>query len=277
MSEIHIKLSEIKKSGAFSIASLSKETGLSTSTIKRILKYPTYQGSSYAKKLVNQLYKEIVVSPFPEDIDNVHSIMESTLKKLDKSEYLLLLDFLDDSLCRHEEYQQRSLGDSRIRWLLGHIAFDRANYLRLRKADNNQIAASYYQDAYKILEEHDFILKNQYLCKIKWNMIAVRFNNLSTLERYSEKTIKWLEDTKLIDNAEHLLTAEPWQYEIARNALVVCSLTKNRDKAHFFATKLQATFPDFFQPDFKPLPNFIPAHDDQDLTWFIEFVLPELN
>jgi lambda repressor-like predicted transcriptional regulator len=271
MSELYLKASEIRERSKLTISDFSTETGLSESTIKRILKDPCYKGSLIAAKLINELYQIHIKSPFPERIealDITHKIMLKRFSKLEYKEYgdpclRMRLEF-------DVEYRTQSLADARINWLLGHLSFERANYLRLHRQDNFLEAVAHYRSAYNILQAERNPTFSKYLCQIKMSSIAGSFNILSPDERHSTETKHMLTSLGFVDDAESLLSQQPWQYVVARNALVVCSLLEDLERAKIFAEHLVKLSPNFFESGFRWSPEFLPATSDPDLKWFMD-------
>ncbi|MGB1310407.1 MAG: hypothetical protein ACPG47_04315 [Leucothrix sp.] len=271
MSELFLKASEIRERFKLTISDFSSETDLSESTIKRILKDPCYKGSITASRLINDLYNTHVQSPFPERIEAIDTTLKIMIKEFSKSQYKEYGDpLLQRCLELDHEYRADNLTDARIHWLLGHLCFERANLLKNRIRDNYLKAINCYQTAYKILQAEDNPNLNKYLCQIKMTSIAATFNPLTHEERHSAQTKETLEELGFVSDAESLLIQQPWQYAVARNALVVCSLLRDLNRANIFADHLVKLSPQFFEPGFQWSPDFTPATQDPDLKWFMD-------
>jgi len=271
MSELYLKASEIRVLSKLTISDFSSQTDLSESTIKRILKDPSYKGSEIVSKLINRLYAEHIKSPFPKRIEDIDVTLKLMLKQFNKLDYREYGDpCLQKCLELDPDYRAHNLADARINWLLGHLCFERANHLNLRRNDNYLNAVAYYRRAYEILQAENNPYLSKYLCQIKMTSIAASFNPLSQEERHSEATKVMLEKLGFVADAENLLIQQPWQYSVARNALVICSLLQDYERANIFADHLIRSTPNFFEPGFQWSPEYTPATQDPDLKWFMD-------
>lgn len=271
MSELYLKASEIRELSKLTISDFSSETDLSESTIKRILKDPCYKGSEFASKLINKLYIKHIQSPFPKRIELIDATLKVMLKEFSISQYREHGDpCLQRCLELDPDYGTYSLADARINWLLGHLCFERANLLKERAQDNYRKAIALYQYAYKILQADNDPRLSKYLCQIKMTSIAAIFNPLTHKQRHSAEIREMLDKLGFVSDAENLLIQQPWQYAVARNALVVCSLLRDFDRATIFADHLVKLSPKFFESGFQWSPEFLPATQDPDLKWFMD-------
>jgi len=271
MSELYLKASEIRQQAKFTVSRFHLETGLSESTIKRILRDPFYKSNDSAIKLVDELYKAYIKNPFPKRLEAIDIMQKIMIKRLPPLEYKEYGDpILQQRLELDLEYGARNLADARIHWLLGHLCFERAKYLSLRMHDNYLSAVTYYRRAYEILSAQKNLNLGKYLCQIKMTSIAASFNILKHEERHSAKTRKMLDEIGFINDAENLLIQQPWQYTVARNALVVSSLLHDFNKANMFADHLIKLVPKFFEPGFQWSPEDKSATEDPDLKWFMD-------
>ena len=271
MSELYLKASEIREQSKLTISEFSLETGLSESTVKRILKDPCYKGSALAGKLINELYRIHIKSPFPPHIESLNNTLKYMLKRFSKSEYKEYGEpCLKMRLELDPDFGTRSLADARINWLLGHLSFERANYLKHRRQDNFLSALTHYHNAYSILQAKKDPNLSKYLCQIKMTSIAASFNMLDQEGRHSAETREMLTTLGFVSDAQGLLIQQPWQYVIARNALVVCSLLRDLPRAKIFAAHITKLSPKFFEPGFRWSPEYLPASIDPDLKWFMD-------
>ena len=146
MVSLYERVHEIKKVTGWSQERIGVETGLHLSTVNRVFRLPLYAGNETSKRLITQLHQEVVTSPFPEYLEQLFKLYEMWKAGFSKQAFAEHLEMLEPLLKHHNALNTKVLDASRICWLIGHIYFDRAFYLRrdtLRMAD---LALEWYQN-----------------------------------------------------------------------------------------------------------------------------------
>ena len=128
MTDAYVFLNQIKETTGLTQLGIAVETGLSLNTIKRALNKKSISASSC--KLIKKFHKEVVTSPFPAEINRLHDLLDVMKRRLTRTEYAEYLEVdLEGRIKTHPSYGTGDLTDIRLDWLLGHIHFDRAEYL----------------------------------------------------------------------------------------------------------------------------------------------------
>lgn len=146
---------EIKKATGWSQGQISVETGLHLSTVNRIFRLPAYAGNETSKKLITQLHREVVKSPFPEYIERLFNLYDVWKERLSKKDFAEYLDTLEPLLVNHKSLDTNELVACRVCWLIGHIYFDRAFYLKSGEIMQKiEFTLKWYQQALAVLTGH---------------------------------------------------------------------------------------------------------------------------
>jgi len=263
-------LQEIKKVTGWSQERISTETGLALSTISRILRVPGYEPSEVSENLIRQLYEELVKQPFPNYLQKLFRLYDKWQTQSSPKDFSELLSVLEPMLSQHKALDSRDLAACRIYWLLGHIYYDRAFYLKIDRHAAEQ-AVVHYQKALEILEEHEDkgLLVQKY--KLQQCLVAVKFNSIPSESRTADQALKeWLEELGYLDLVAAVLKEDGWNWMAARNGLVAASIMQHREQCMRFWDALQQANKHFQTIDFKPA-NELPAiSEDPDLRWFVE-------
>jgi len=261
---------EIKKTTGWSQERIGAETGLALSTISRIFRVPGYVGNETSHRLVKQLHDEVVKSPFPAYMEQLFNKYEYWKEQYTKKEFAEHLDILELLLKNHRAIDSYELVACRVCWLLGHIYYDRAFYLRngnvLLVAES---ALTWYQKALDILNQHKSLIVQQY--KIQQCIVSTNFNLCDPQERANSETIRrCFVDMDYLQIVKMVIKEDSWNWMAARNGLVAASILQDLASCGLFWDVMQKVNKSFADLDFKPA-NELPAISrDSDLIWFVE-------
>ncbi|MDM8547731.1 hypothetical protein [Candidatus Venteria ishoeyi] len=265
---------EIKKETGWSQERIGAETGLGLSTISRIFRIPGYRGNEISKVLIGQLHDEVVPSPFPAYLEILLNRYEGFREKLSHKEFSEYLDSTEVLLLNHRAFSDGSLEGSRLRWLLGHIEFDRAFYLRRDQINSTVRALDWYQQALGTLEDHadQKLLIQRY--KLQQCMVSAKFNSCKPGTRADDPRIQqWLRDMDYLTIVEAVVKEDSWNWIAARNGLISASILRNREKCLLFWNAMRKVHKQFHNPEFTPSRDQLAVAHDPDLIWFRTHIL----
>jgi transcriptional regulator with XRE-family HTH domain len=272
MTPIFERVYEIKKATGWSQERIGAETGLALSTISRIFRVPGYSGNETSNKLIKQLHEQTVQSPFPAYMEQLFNHYEHWKEQYTKKEFANHLDILEPLLKNHKSIDSYELVAGRVCWLLGHIDYDRAFYLKnghIVKAAESALA--WYQKALEILDHHQDkrLIVQQY--KIQQCIVSTKFNLCDPSNRADNEEIRrWFLEMNYIQIVEAVIKEDDWNWIAARNGLIAASILKDFGKCLFFWEAMKKVNKSFANFDFKPA-NELPAiSQDSDLVWFVE-------
>lgn len=260
---------EIKKSTGWSQEKISAETGLAVSTISRIFRVPGYSGNETSNRIIKQLHEEIVGSPFPAYMEQLFKKYEYWRVQYSENEFAEHLDVLESLLKNHKSIDSCELVACRVCWLLGHIFYDRAFYLRKgNKLEMSELALVWYQRALDILEHHDLIVQKY---KIQQCVVSTNFNLCDPKDRLVSETIRrCFVDMDYLQIVKTVIKEDSWNWIAARNGLVAAAILQDLESCLLFWDTMQKVNKNFADFDFEPA-NELPAiSQDSDLVWFVE-------
>ena len=264
---------EIKKATGWSQEQISIETGLALSTIGRIFRVPGYVGNDISNRLIKQLHQAVVNSPFPKEVEELFYYYDECRERYSKHEFAKQVETLKYLLKNHKLIDSNDLAASRICWLVGHIYFDQAFYLKKGNIfQYAQAALTWYQQALHILTayEENGLTVPRY--KLQQCIISTQFNCKDPMTRAHDEEIQcWLLELNYIQLVEQVVAEDSWNWEAARNGLVAASILTDWDKCWFFWEKMKIINKNFSQLNFAPIG--LPAiKKDPDLIWFVKQV-----
>ena len=261
MTDAYIFLNQIKETTRLTQLGIAVETGLSLNTIKRALNRKSISASSY--KLIKKFHKEVVTSPFPAEINRLHDLLDVMKRRLTRTEYAEYLEVdLEGRIKTHPSYGTGDLCDIRLDWLLGHIHFDRAEYLRQNVIIEFDAARQHYQHAMNLLIlNHESLVIEIYKLQQCIVSLEVRKKGRKAIPNDPE-LYAWFREIRFVDHALVVLEAEPWNVAVARNGLRVAS-TLNMLEACLKLWKLTGEDPDVLS--------------EPDLHWFRQQIAREAN
>lgn len=271
MISLYEHVCEIKKVTGWTQEQISTETGLHISTVSRIFRLPGYKGNEISHKLIKQLHKEVVKSPFPSYIEQWFDEYDTSKVHCTKKEFIQYINKLEPLLLNHKALDSQELIACRISWLLGHIYYDRAFYLKEKNTINvAESALLWYQNALKVLSYHDEgrLIVQKY--KIQQCIVSTKFNCCSPKQRFEDQEIRqWLLDLGYLQLVETVLIEDSWNWVAARNGLVAASILQNWEKCLFFWYVMQKANKNFADLDFVPSEWLPSIRQDSDLVWFL--------
>ncbi len=182
---------EIKKATGWSQEQISLETGLALSTIGRIFRVPGYVGNDTSNRLIKQLHQTVVNSPFPKEIEELFYYYDECRERYSKNEFAKQINILKQLLKNHRLIDSKELATCRIGWLVGHIYFDQAFYLRQSPIFKYaQTALSWYQKALDILIVHEESYLTVPRYKLQQCLISTQFNCKDPMTRSHDEEIQ---------------------------------------------------------------------------------------
>ena len=169
---------EIKKATGWSQERIGAETGLGLSTISRIFRVPGYGGNETSRTLLTQLHEKVVRPPFPKYLEKLFSRYEIWRERMTKKEFNEQLSTLEPLLRNHRALDaEPTLETCRLSWLLGHIHFHRAFYLKHDPVGAAVKALEWYQRALDTLDvlTDEKLMAQKY--KVRQCIVSVQFNS----------------------------------------------------------------------------------------------------
>jgi hypothetical protein len=225
MTDAYIFLNQIRETTGLTQLGIAVETGLSLNTIKRALNRKSISASSY--KLIKALHKEVIASPFPAEINRLHELLDVMKKRLSRTEYAEYLEVdMEGRIKTHPSYGRGDLGDIRLDWLLGHVHFDRAEYLRQNVILEFDTARRHYHRAMDLLIlNHRSLVVEIY--KLQQCIVSLEVRKKGGTAIPNDPQLHaWFREISFVDHALIVLEAEPWNVAVARNGLRVASTLK---------------------------------------------------
>jgi transcriptional regulator with XRE-family HTH domain len=274
MVSLYERTCEIKQATGWSQERIGAETGLGLSTISRILRIPGYGGNATSKALLVNLHEEVVNSPFPIYLEKLFNRYDLWRENKTKKEFSDLLETLQGLVSNHQALETDSLEACRLHWLLGHLSFDRAFYLKFDAVRAAAKAIDAYQAALDILsrQKSKNVLVQQY--KLQQCIVSTQFNSCQSGQRHENDNVRqWLTDMDYLDSVKQVIKQDTWNWIAARNGLVAASILQNEHYALYFWEKMQNMNSYFIDPDFAPSNDLPSISQDPDLTWFMDNVL----
>jgi transcriptional regulator with XRE-family HTH domain len=265
---------EIKKTTGWTQEQISAETGLHISTVSRIFRVPGYQGNETSNKLLKQLHKEVVKSPFPAYIEQLFELYNEWKGRFSKREFSTHISILEQLLLSHRSLGSHELIACRVSWLLGHIYYDRAFYLKEHEVMKMvESALTWYQTALKVLTYHEENSLTVQKYKIQQCLVSTKFNCYNPNHRADSEEIRhWLREMDYLQLVETVVTEDTWNWIAARNGLVAASILQNLEKCQFFWQTMQKVNKNFENLDFVPSKWLPSIRQDSDLVWFVKQV-----
>ncbi len=268
---------EIKKTTGWSQEQISAETGLHISTVSRIFRVPGYLGNETSNRLIKQLHREVVKSPFPAYIEHLFELYDDWKENFSKKEFSRCLNVLEQLLLNHKALGTHELIACRVSWLLGHTYYDRAFYLKEPNVKKMADSASvWYQTALEVLNRHEGKGLTVQKYKIQQCLVSTKFNCCDQNHRANSDEIRyWLLDMGYLQLVEAVVTEDTWNWVAARNGLVAASILQNLEKCRWFWQAMQKVNKNFGNLDFVPSQWLPSLRQDSDLVWFVKQVMTE--
>jgi glutathione S-transferase len=229
-------------------------------------------GHDTSHQLIVQLHQEVVKSPFPEEMERLFNRYDYWREKYTKREFAEHLDVLEPLLKNHQSIDSYTLVACRVCWLLGHIYFDRAFYLKTgKKLKLAEIASEWYQQALAVLFHHKDrqLVVQEY--KLQQCLVSTQFNCYKPGQRAENQAIQsWLKAINYIQLVESVIQEDSWNWVAARNGLVAASILKDFEKCLFFWQAMQHVNKQFADLAFVPSNDLPALNRDLDVVWFLK-------
>jgi transcriptional regulator with XRE-family HTH domain len=268
---LYERIQEIKQATGWSQERISTEAGLALSTISRILRVPGYEPNETSRGLICQLHQELVKQPFPADLEHLFLLYDRWKEHYSQAEFSEHLNSIEWLLCHHTLRDTKELASCRLHWLLGHIYYDRAFYLRHNVHENAAKAINYYESALNILDAyHDKeLLLYQY--KLRQCIVSIKFNLLPSNKRcHNLEICAWLRRMEYLDLVAQVTENNPWNWMAIRNGLVAAAILEDWERALFFWNALKNANKRFEDLYFSPSKDMPAIGNDADLSWFVK-------
>ncbi|MEM7019816.1 MAG: hypothetical protein AAF512_21080 [Pseudomonadota bacterium] len=245
------------------------------STISRIFRVPGYAGNETSRTLLTQLHEKVVRPPFPAYLEKLFTRYDVWREKMTKKEFGEQLSTLEPLLRNHRALDaEPSLETCRISWLLGHIYFHRAFYLKRDPVNAEANALEWYQRALDTLDllADENLLIQQY--KVRQCIVSVQFNSCAPGSRSESAEIRrWLEGMDYLSVVTEVINEDSWNWSAARNGLIAASILQDAESCMLFWRAMQVAHHQFCDPYFQPMSDLPAIADEPDLIWFNENVL----
>jgi transcriptional regulator with XRE-family HTH domain len=276
MVSLYERAHEIREATGWTLERISHETGLALSTVSRIFRIPGYTGNLTSRTLIVQAHENVVKSPFPRYLDKCFNDYDLWKDQWSLREFGNIQTMLEAFLLNHKHLDAPTPEGCRLNWLLGHIEYDRAFYMRQNPSRSAAKALEYYNAAMAALGERiDKSLLTQ-KHKLEHCLVSTRFNSCQPGTRAQNPKIRdWLSTLNYINSAKAVLRESPWSWLTARNGLIVAAILHDKTSCLFFWQALQNAHKQFKNPNFKPTKDLFSISQDPDLGWFVEHVLKE--
>lgn len=258
------------------------ESGVGSPTVYRAMCDPSYEVSQTTAVLIQKVKDQYAPSPFPLYLEleiGDYNERRTTLSQNKFKDYNWAKEIIfEQTLSTEKDF----LALCRKRWLLGHIAYDRAFYLKINvdKSANQTIAR--YQQAIDALQKASNIeedeRKTQHL-KLLQDVMAAKFMRVSAQDRKQDKELhQWLKESQCIEMAIAIVEREPWNWDFCRNGLIAASILQRRDDCCTLWEKLQkignlSNHNNFANLDYVPRKGVPSLKTDPDLQWFRQEIL----
>ena len=276
MNSIYEMAQQIKKVTGWSQERIARETNLGLRTVNRVFCEPHHNSTEVTKRLIIQLHKRVVASPFSKEIDWLFERYDMAKETLNKQDFSHEQDALEWLLKNHKLLDSQELIACRLCWLLGHIYYDRAFYLRKNTIQSTLTAQQWYQRALDILKSHrqdNRLIVQEY--KLQQCIVSTLFNSCEPGRRDNEKIRQWLSEMDYISTVKIVIEAEPWNWVVARNGLIASAILKKAEECFFFWETMQTVDIRFQDIHFTPTKKkgYWPSlARDPDLKWFIDLI-----
>jgi transcriptional regulator with XRE-family HTH domain len=267
---LYERIQEIKQTTGWSQERISNEAGLALSTISRILRVPGYEPNETSRNLICQLHQELVKQPFPAELEHQFNLYDRWKEQYSQKEFAEHINSLEWMLRHNYLIETKELVACRLFWLLGHIYYDRAFYLRSAAHDSANQALRFYEKALTVLESHRDKKFLVYKYKLQQCIVSTKFNLLPADKRSGNEEIRnWLQSIQYLDLVAQVAEDNPWNWMAIRNGLVAASILEDYERCQFFWRSLRESNKRFEDLEFAPSKHMPAIADDPDLKWFL--------
>ena len=243
-------------------------------TLHELAEKPHKQAKPQLRTAIDQLHESTFGSPFPTGTNRLLAHYRACVQSGRQQDQTDLESFVEDYLSHHN---QDGLFKARLLWLMGNIKEDRLRQARDSGSGEerhlrNQ-AILHYRQAALIVEQHS--LHNEAF-KLKQNLFACFANTVQPGGRSQHAEVrKCIQDTGIIETAQQVLDAEPFQWLTARVALMCIAIRQGPQDlllGRELFERLVIANASFLDPAYQPA-YFLSLADDHDTRWICEQVL----
>jgi transcriptional regulator with XRE-family HTH domain len=267
---LYERIQEIKQATGWSQERISTEAGLALSTISRILRVPGYEPNETSRSLIYQLHQNLVAQPFPADLERLFILYDRWKETYSQSEFSEHLNTVEWLLRHHQFFERTELSSCRLRWLLGHVYYDRAFYLRHNLQENAARALKHYESALALLDAYPdkpFVVHKY---KLRQCIVSTKFNLLpADKRRHSSEICAWLRTLRYLELVAQVSAENPWNWMAIRNGLVAAAILEDLDYCLLFWRALKNANKRFEDLSFAPSKDLPALGEDPDVSWFI--------
>lgn len=244
-------------------------------TLKANAKDPHREPNGQLISSINLLHDNIFPSPYPKESEafmslynHLHSSQAANSAVYSFAEILRVrISSIQDPL---------SILKARLIWLEGNIQYDRISSLRDQAKgqeveQSREQAIRYYYQACEILNHnreelpYPYGLTEEY--KLLNNIIGCNLNAIPPLQRSKDKQLhKLISDSNILLLSQELLDKEPFQWQVARNALRFSSLQQNKEAVIMFYERLAKSSKRFDNIHYEPA-GYPSIAESQDFTF----------
>ena len=260
--------------------------GIPLKLLQNYYRSPHKKPTLHVIQIIEFLHSECFPSPFPDEYDRyMHMYREiktsrrHLTKEKDASDLEChvkpLLAGLNDT-----DYLEKAC----LHWLLGNIEFDRIA-VHAERHDKAQVeiakqaALLHYQAVLDFLLQYnladpDKAVSGQHIYRAQYNRVACYLNAIpeDAYSSHDVASLKYVRESGYFEHCRSAIADEPFQWNIARNALRFSSLLKDEEEVMRFFNQLIAIYPRFVDLSYEPY-NQLAISVMEDYRWAIKNVL----
>ncbi|MCF6324342.1 MAG: hypothetical protein L3J89_08475 [Gammaproteobacteria bacterium] len=260
--------------------------GISLKLLLNYYRKPHKKPTLHVIQIIEFLHGECFPGPFPVELDRLMHIY----RELRMSRRFLTKEKDTQDLGRHAEQilatskETDNLGKACLHWLLGNIEFDRiAAHAERHDKDkaeiSKQAALLHYQAVLDALAQHNCshpenVVNEQHIYRAHYNMVACYLNAIpeDAYSSHDVASLQYVRESGYLEHCRRAITAEPFQWSIARNGLRFSSLLEDKNEVKRFFSLLIAIYPRFVDLSYEPY-NQLAISVMEDYQWAIKNVL----
>ncbi len=261
------------------------QTQVDEKTLYSLYRLPHRKPSSHISKAIDQLHSHHFPNPFPEEINRLMRLYNHLYQCKQHLQQDKDIEDLEFFLATQLPHETQPLRIARIHWLLGHIQFDRIpehrdNARRSALQHCKQQAIHHYQQSVSSIEQYNQHppadpVGPQHVYRARHNILACYLNAVNSQQRHQDRELlNYLSQSNYIANSKLTLSAEPFQWQIARNGLRFSSLIHHADDVAYFFRRLVGISKSFLDLHYRPL-NTAPIAEGDDFAWARQQVLTD--
>ncbi len=260
--------------------------GISLKLLQNYYRSPHKKPTRHVIQIIEFLHGECFPGPFPEALDRLMHVY----RELKMSRRFFTKEKDAQDLGRHVEQilptlqETDNLGKACLHWLLGNIEFDRIA-VHAERHDNDKVEISkqaallHYQVVLDALAQHNCshpenVVSEQHIYRAHYNMVACHLNAIpdDAYSSHDDASLKYVRESGYLEHCRSAITAEPFQWSIARNGLRFSSLLEDENEVKRFFSLLIVISPRFVDLSYEPY-NQLAISVMEDYRWAIKNVL----